>query len=127
MNRTEQTEIEREIERARDSVGNRIDELDRRLRKQFDLQAYASEHAVGLVTGGAVVGFLAGFGFPKLLKRAMQIGLPLALIAFKVAKARETRAGGGHAAARRSGVILRGCAGIKTGPLIANQPGTPEA
>ena len=89
MNATEKHQIEREIERARDGVGTRIDELDNRLRKQLDVKSMASEHAPELIAGGAVVGFLVGFGFPKLLKRAIQIGVPLAVIAYKVKQSRD--------------------------------------
>ena len=89
MNATEKHQIEQEIERARDGVGTRIDELDQRLRKQLDVTTLASEHAPQLIAGGAVVGFLVGFGFPKILKRAIQIGVPLAVIAYKVKQSRE--------------------------------------
>lgn len=89
MNPSEKRDIESEIERARDGVGNRIDELDRRLRTQLDFKTIASEHAPQLIAGGAVVGFLVGFGFPKLLRRAIQIGVPLAMIAYKVKKSRD--------------------------------------
>ena len=53
----------------------------------------ASEHAPQLVAGGAVVGFLVGFGFPKALKRLIQIGVPLALVAYKVKKSRDGASG----------------------------------
>lgn len=89
MNPEEKREIEREIERARDGVGSRIDELDTRLRKQLDVRTLAREHAPQLIAGGAIVGFLVGFGFPKLLRRALQIGIPLALIAWKVKQSRD--------------------------------------
>jgi hypothetical protein len=90
----EKKDIEREIERAREGVGERIDELDRRLRTQFDMKAMAIEHAPQIIAGGAVIGFLVGFGFPKPLRRAVSIGIPLALIAMKI---RSARAGGnGH-------------------------------
>ena len=89
MNPTEKKQIEAEIERARDGVGDRIDELDARLRKQLDFASIAREHAPQLVAAGAVVGFLVGFGFPKLLRRAIQIGVPLALIAYKVKTSRD--------------------------------------
>ena len=85
----EKDSIEREIEQARDEVGNRIDELDRKLRTTFDVQSFASEHATQLVAGGAVIGFLAGFGFPKPLRRILQFGVPLALIVYKVKSARD--------------------------------------
>ena len=89
MNPTEKKQIEAEIVRARDGVGDRIDELDARLRRQLDFEAMAREHAPQIVAGGAVVGFLVGFGFPKLLRRAIQIGVPLALIAYKVKTSRD--------------------------------------
>jgi hypothetical protein len=89
MNPTEKKQIETEIERARDGVGDRIDELDARLRKQLDFESMAREHAPQIVAGGAVLGFLVGFGLPKLLKRAIQIGVPLALVAYKVKTSRD--------------------------------------
>lgn len=90
----EKKEIEREIGRARDGVSDRIDELDRRLRTSLDFKTAAAEHAPQIIAGGAVIGFLAGFGFPKALRRAMSIGIPLALIAMKVKKARDAAAVG---------------------------------
>jgi hypothetical protein len=89
MNPTEKKQVEAEIERARDGIGDRIDELDAHLRKQLDFESKAREHAPQLIAGGAVVGFLIGFGFPKLLRRAIQIGVPLALIAYKVKTSRD--------------------------------------
>ena len=89
MNPTEKKQIEAEIERARDGVGDRIDELDAQLRKKLDFQSMAREHAPQIVAGGAVAGFLVGFGFPKLFRRAIQIGVPLALIAYKVKTSRD--------------------------------------
>ena len=80
----EQKDIEKEIERARDGVSDRIDELDRRLRSTLDVKSFAREHANEIITGGAVVGFLAGFGLPKTLRRIVQIGVPLAFIGWKV-------------------------------------------
>ena len=76
----EKQAIEREIGRARDGVGEHIDELDRRLRKTFDIQSAASEHAPELAAGGAVVGFLVGFGFPKAVKLLLKVGIPIAVI-----------------------------------------------
>jgi hypothetical protein len=87
MDREKQT-IEQEITRARDGVGDRIDELDRKLRTSLDFQSFASEHAPQLIAGGAVVGFLVGFGFPKPLRRIISLGVPLAMVAYKVKKAR---------------------------------------
>ena len=89
MNPGEKKQIEAEIERARDGVGDRIDELDAQLRRKLDFDAIAREHAPQIVAGGAVVGFLVGLGFPKLLRRAIQIGVPLALVAYKVKTSRD--------------------------------------
>ncbi len=72
----EKQDIERAIDRARDGVGERIDELDRRLRSSLDVKSAAAEHAPEIIAGGAVLGFLAGFGFPKPLRRAGSIGIP---------------------------------------------------
>jgi hypothetical protein len=91
----EKQQLDQSIESARDRVGDRIDELDRRLRKQFDLKTIASEHAPQLVAGGAVVGLLVGFGFPKLFKRVIQIGLPVAVLAYTVKKAKANHDGDG--------------------------------
>src|ERR1043165_791998 len=93
MKDEEKQSIEREIERARDGVSDRIDELDSKLRKQLDVKSAASEHAPQLMAGGAVVGFLVGFGFPKALKRVIQIGVPLAMIAYKVKQSRDGKGG----------------------------------
>ena len=88
MTNTEKQDIEREIDRARNGVGDRIDELDRRLRTTLNMKTAAANHAPQIIAGGAVVGFLAGFGFPKALRRAVSIGIPLALIALKLKKGR---------------------------------------
>lgn len=79
-------EVEQAIERARDGVSDHIDELDARLRTSLNFQQMAADHAPQIIAGGAVLGFLAGFGFPKPLRRAIQIGIPLALVAMKVRK-----------------------------------------
>jgi hypothetical protein len=89
MKEQEKQSIEREIQRARDGVSDRIDELDSKLRTQLDFKSAARDHAPQIVAGGAVVGFLVGFGFPKPLKRLIQIGVPLALIAYKVKQSRD--------------------------------------
>ncbi len=88
MVKEQQNEIEREIARARDGIGERIDELDRSLRTKFDVKSVAKEHAPQIIAGGAVVGFLVGFGMPGLVKTGLKIGLPLALISLVVAKSR---------------------------------------
>ena len=85
---TEKQDIEREIDRARDGVSEHIDELDRRLRTSLDMKSAAAKNAPGIIAGGAVLGFLAGFGFPRPLRRAVSIGIPLALIAMKFKKSR---------------------------------------
>ena len=84
----EKQQIERAIETARDGVSNRIDELDRKLRTTLDFQSIAAQNAPQLMAGGAAIGFLVGFGFPKLLRRMIAIGVPLALVAMKVQKSR---------------------------------------
>src|SRR5947209_1242124 len=89
----EKQQLDHTIVTARDRVGDRIDELDRRLRKQLDFKAIAAEHAPQLVAGGAVVGLLVGFGFPKLFKRVIQIGLPVAVLAYSVKKMKANRDG----------------------------------
>jgi len=88
MTNSEKQEIEREIDRARNGVGDRIDELDKRLRTTLDVKTAAANHAPQIIAGGAVVGFLVGFGFPKALRRAISISVPLALIAMKIKKGR---------------------------------------
>jgi len=88
MAETEKQTIEHEIARARDGIGIGIDALDRKLRSTLDFQTFASRHAPQLVAGGAVVGFLVGFGFPKPLRRLMSLGVPLALVAYKVKRSR---------------------------------------
>ncbi|HET7705805.1 MAG TPA: hypothetical protein VFM36_06955 [Thermoanaerobaculia bacterium] len=80
--------IERAIERARDGVSERIDELDQKLRQSFDLGSVASQHAPKIVGAGAAVGFLVGFGFPSIFRKALKIGLPVALVGLAVMKAR---------------------------------------
>ncbi|MEA2238866.1 MAG: hypothetical protein QOC81_3590 [Thermoanaerobaculia bacterium] len=82
----EKQKLDQTIVGARDRVGDRIDELDRHLRKQLDVKSIAAEHATELVAGGAVVGFLVGFGFPKVVKRLLQIGIPVAVVAMQVKK-----------------------------------------
>ena len=82
----EMQQLDQTIAGARDRVGDRIDELDRRIRKQLDVKSIASEHATELVAGGAVIGFLVGFGFPKVVKRILQIGIPVVIVATQVKK-----------------------------------------
>lgn len=91
MNAEEKQQIEQQIERARDGVGDRIDELDQRLRTTLDFKTLAREHAPQIIAGGAAIGFLIGFGFPKPLRRLIQVGIPVALIAWKVKQSRDNR------------------------------------
>lgn len=85
--------IERAIARARGGVVEHIDELDRRLRSTLDVKSQATEHAPQIVVGGAVVGFLVGFGFPKIFKTILKIGLPLAVAALAAKKVQENQNG----------------------------------
>lgn len=80
--------IERAIERARDGVSERIDELDQKLRTSFNLKATAAEHAPQIIAGGAAVGFLVAFGFPRIFKTLLKVGVPVALLGAAVMKAR---------------------------------------
>ena len=81
--------IERAITRARDGVSTRIDELDRRLRTDLDPKTLASQYAPQLIAGGAVVGLLVGFGMPKIFRRVITWGVPLAIIAVTIKNARD--------------------------------------
>jgi hypothetical protein len=89
----EKKQIENEIGRAREGVGERIDELDRRLRTTLDLKSAAVEHAPQIIAGGAVVGFLVGFGFPNAVKMLLKVGIPIAAIAFAAKKYAASRNG----------------------------------
>jgi len=92
---TEKQTIEQEIERARDGIGTGIDELDRKVRSTMNVQTFASEHVPQLMAGGAVIGFLVAFGFPKPLRRILSLGVPLALAAYKVKQSRSSSNGDG--------------------------------
>src|SRR3954465_13602360 len=89
----EKQQLDHTIVSESDRVGDRIDELDRRLRKQLDFKTIARCHAPQLVAGGAVVGLLVGFGFLNFFKRVIQIGLPVAVIAYGVKKAKANHNG----------------------------------
>jgi hypothetical protein len=91
MDPQEKESIERQITTARNGVGQSIDELDRQLRKTFDIEAIAAAHAPELVTGGALVGFLVGFGAPKVLTRLVGVAVPVA-VAWKLRQARRGKA-----------------------------------
>ena len=81
--------IETQIVRARDGVGDRIDELDRHLRTNLDPKTIARTYAPHLIAGGAVVGLIVGFGLPKVFRKLVTWGVPLAILAVTVKNARE--------------------------------------
>lgn len=81
--------IERAIDRARDGVGEHIDELDRHFRTKLDPKSLATEYAPQLMVGGAVLGILVGFGLPKLFRRAVTFGVPIAILAMTIKNARQ--------------------------------------
>jgi hypothetical protein len=82
---TVRVQIERTIEEAREGLSERIDQLDKKLRKELDLNKIASEHAVQLMGAGAAIGFVLGIGVPRAVLRLLQIGIPIGL-AIAVAK-----------------------------------------
>jgi hypothetical protein len=82
-------QIQTQIVRARDGVGDRIDELDRRLRDDFNPKTLARTYAPHLIAGGAVLGLVVGFGLPKVFRKLVTWGVPLAIIAVTVKNARE--------------------------------------
>ncbi len=81
--------IQRAIVRARDGVGDRIDELDRHLRTNLDPKTLARTYAPHLIAGGAVLGVVVGFGFPKVFRKLITWGVPIGIIAMTVKNARE--------------------------------------
>lgn len=87
---TEQKEvIERAIVRARDGVGDRIDELDRHLRTTLDPKTLAKTYAPQMIAGGAVLGVIVGFGLPKIFRKLVTWGVPLAIVAMTIKNVRE--------------------------------------
>ena len=81
--------IEQAILRARDGVGDRIDELDRRLRDDFNPKTLARTYAPHLIAGGAVLGIVVGFGFPKVFRKLITWGVPVAIVAMTIKSVRE--------------------------------------
>ncbi|MEO8383400.1 MAG: hypothetical protein ABI779_27335, partial [Acidobacteriota bacterium] len=73
--------IQRAIVRARDGVGDRIDELDRHVRTNLDPKTLARSYAPHLIAGGAVLGVIVGFGLPKVFRKLITWGVPIAVIA----------------------------------------------
>lgn len=82
-------DIETQIVRARDGVGTRIDELDRALRTNFDPKTLARTYAPHLIAGGAVIGLVVGFGLPKVFRKLVTWGVPIAILAVTIKNARE--------------------------------------
>ena len=80
--------IERAISRARDGVSERIDELDSRVRTQFNPKSLAATYAPHIVGAGAVLGLLVGFGIPKYFRRIITVGIPLGILALTIKNAR---------------------------------------
>ena len=83
--------IERAIVRARDGVGDRIDELDRHLRTNLDPKTLARTYAPHLVAGGAVLGIIVGFGLPKVFRKVVTWGVPLGILAMTIKNARDAQ------------------------------------
>jgi hypothetical protein len=84
--------IERAIDRARDGVGERLDELDRKLRTDLNPKTLASEYAPHIVAGGAALGLIVGFGLPKIFRKLITFGVPIAILAMTIKNAREADA-----------------------------------
>lgn len=81
--------IQRAIVRARDGVGDRIDELDRHVRTNLDPKTLARSYAPQIIAGGAVLGVVVGFGLPKVLRKLVVWGLPLGILAMTIKNARD--------------------------------------
>ena len=82
----ERAAIEAKIRGAREKVGETIDELDLRIRGRLDIGKILEENATELVATGAVAGFLLGYGVPRVLTRALQLGIPVGLALVVVAR-----------------------------------------
>jgi hypothetical protein len=85
----EKKTIERAIVRARDGVGDRIDELDRHLRTNLNPSTLARTYAPQIIAGGAVLGVIIGFGLPKVLRRVITWGVPIGILAVTIKNARD--------------------------------------
>lgn len=83
--------IQRAIVRARDGVGDRIDELDQRLRTTLDPKTLARSYAPHLIAGGAVLGVIVGFGLPKVFRKLVTWGVPLGILAMTIKNARQAQ------------------------------------
>ena len=87
----EKDHIQRAIVRARDGVGDRIDELDRHLRTTLDPKTIARSYAPQIIAGGAVLGIIVGFGMPKVMRRLVTWGVPIAILAATINKGVRTK------------------------------------
>jgi hypothetical protein len=87
----EKEHIQRAIVRARDGVGDRIDELDQHLRTSLDPKTLARTYAPHLIAGGAVLGVVVGFGLPKVFRKLVTWGVPIAILAVTIKNAREAQ------------------------------------
>lgn len=85
----QKNQIERTIVRARNGVSERIDELDTRIRSDFNPKTLATTYAPQLIAGGAVLGLLVGFGVPKYFRRLVTFGVPLAILAVTIKNVRD--------------------------------------
>ena len=83
-------QIQRAIVRARDGVGDRIDELDQHLRTTLDPKTIVRSYAPHLIAGGAVAGVIVGFVMPKVFRKLITWGIPIAIVAATVKKSRES-------------------------------------
>ena len=83
--------IQRAIVRARDGVGNRIDELDEHLRTTLDPKTLVRSYAPHLIAGGAVAGVIVGFALPKVFRKLITWGVPLGILAISIKNAREAK------------------------------------
>jgi len=85
---TQKEHIQRAIARARDGVGERIDELDRHVRTNLDPKMLARSYAPHLIAGGAVLGVVVGFALPKVFRKLVTWGVPIAILAVTIKNAR---------------------------------------
>ncbi len=85
----EKTKIERSIAMARKSVGERVDQIDRKLRVDLDIRRVAGESAPQLVAAGVAAGIVLGYALPKPLLRILQIAVPVGIAAVVVQRVRE--------------------------------------
>lgn len=83
--------IQRAIVRARDGVGERIDELDNHLRTTLDPKMLVRSYAPHLIAGGAVLGVIVGFGLPKVFRKLVTWGVPIGILVMTIKNAREAQ------------------------------------